>query len=455
MELFIIMATIAFVCRDPAGTLKEAANYRRAQADRDKLRGRGRSGRRRPGSGAMRRYLGTVWEDQWERAIERYPERMKAAQSRRTKRRAKRAATWEKVQDTAGKRWDRRMGLEDFEGREEEPEIDPVEGEFPWQTRRRREEEARREKDDTPVSEEQPVPEDEDPQARMERLDREHQEWIERVERASRTLKEREAAEEARQAEREAWKRDLDEVQQELRRQEREHDLRERERELREREEAEILRRREELLQDQAKEPEPAQDPEPAPAEEPEPAPDPEPAPVDFWGRPVPYPSAWELHEWRLRDAIHEYGRGRPWEPPHPIEEKAALSSVVDLDQERRKRQPETTEPAPSPVTEEKETPMLNLSDAASLGAHLASLREYGTYWDSTCTAKEQLAAGMTAADMGETTVAAVDASRAAYAHAAAQARAAADALEAANTRVAEARAGSPDAAHGEYLQRR
>ena len=137
---------------------------------------------------------------------------------------------------------------------------------------------------------------------------------------------------------------------------------------------------------------------------------------------------------------------------------------VVDLDQARRRRAREEP-PAPDPAAPEAgtgpadhttEEPMaLNLSDATSLRSHLAALREHASYQDRTCTAKEQLAAGMRTSGVGENTVAAVDASRAASAHAAAMARAAADALEDANMRVAEARAGSPDAADGDYYERR
>ncbi|MFE9247046.1 hypothetical protein [Nocardiopsis sp. NPDC006938] len=428
MELFIIMATIAFICRDPAGTLKEAANYRRAQAERDQLRGRGGRGRRRrPGSGAMRRYLGTVWEDQWDRAIERYPERMRAAQARRTKRKAKREATWGRVQDTAGRRWDQR-----FPDRHPEPadvlDVDGDQAPVDWP-----------ELDPSPEPEpkKQPAPEPapepvadwpavdpEDPVARQERLDREVRD---------------------REQEREL----LD----------RERELRDRERELREREDAEILRRVQEILRaqearardeaqardeakdkDEAKARDEDEGAEPAPAEEPEPS------------------LAQDLSDWRARDTIYEYGRDRPYEPLAKNSDSDSDGAVVDLDAERRRRLSPVPdlETTPEPEPEPKEiTPLLNLSDAASLRAHVDALNEHATYWDSTCISKEQLAAGMTTAQMGEATVAAVDASRAAYTHAAAKAREAATALHEANSPVAEARASSPDAAHGDYYKPR
>ena len=142
---------------------------------------------------------------------------------------------------------------------------------------------------------------------------------------------------------------------------------------------------------------------------------------------------------------------------------------VVDLDAARRRREQQAKEPAkeeqkakePADTTGagqtgRGQTPMsVNLSDATSLRAHLAALREHATYQDKTCTAKEQLAAGMTDAQVGEATIASVDASRAASAHAAAMARAAADALEEANMGVAEARASSPDAGSGDYYEPR
>src|SRR5699024_7946507 len=138
---------------------------------------------------------------------------------------------------------------------------------------------------------------------------------------------------------------------------------------------------------------------------------------------------------------------------------------VVDLDAARRRReQPakeeqkakEPAEASGAGQTGRGQTPMsVNLSDATSLRAHLAALREHATYQDKTGTARGQLAAGMTDAQVGEATIASVDASRAASAHAAAMARAAADALEEANMGVAEARASSPDAGSGDYYEPR
>lgn len=147
-----------------------------------------------------------------------------------------------------------------------------------------------------------------------------------------------------------------------------------------------------------------------------------------------------------------------PAPTPKPVPESVP-EGVVDLDQARRRRaREEPPEPAAGtgPADHTTEEPMaLNLSDATSLRSHLAALREHASYQDRTCTAKEQLAAGMRTSGVGENTIAAVDASRAASAHAAAMARAAADALEDANLLVAEARAGSPDAADGDYYERR
>lgn len=139
-------------------------------------------------------------------------------------------------------------------------------------------------------------------------------------------------------------------------------------------------------------------------------------------------------------------------------EEERPTAPVVDLDAERRRREgaDEPVAGADPDTPEEGTKPMaVNLSDATSLRAHLAALREHATYQDKTCTAKEQLAAGMKDAEVGGSTIAAVDASRAASAHAAAMARAAADALEDANMSVAEARTGSPDAGSGDYYERR
>lgn len=139
-------------------------------------------------------------------------------------------------------------------------------------------------------------------------------------------------------------------------------------------------------------------------------------------------------------------------------EEERPTAPVVDLDAERRRREgaDEPVSGADPDTSKEGTKPMsVNLSDATSLRAHLAALREHANYQDKTCTAKEQLAAGMKSAEVGGATIAAVDASRAASAHAAAMARAAADALEDANMSVAEARTSSPDAGSGDYYERR
>ncbi|PSK83050.1 hypothetical protein CLV63_14116 [Murinocardiopsis flavida] len=146
--------------------------------------------------------------------------------------------------------------------------------------------------------------------------------------------------------------------------------------------------------------------------------------------------------------------------------------AVIDLDARRKEAEAKgtppagTSEPATAPESpaaptggaaappEKKEQPMaLNLSDSASLSSHLAALRDYATYWEGLATSKEQLAAGMRTAGLGEATVAAVDASQQASRDAAAKARLTADALEAANANVAEARASSPEAADGAYYQ--
>lgn len=171
----------------------------------------------------------------------------------------------------------------------------------------------------------------------------------------------------------------------------------------------------------------------------------------------------WARKEAQLREREGSGPEPTPPAPtpaPEPMPESVP-EGVVDLDQERRRRareEPPVPEPeaGTGPADHTTEEPMaLNLSDATSLRAHLAALREHASYQDRTCTAKEQLAAGMRTSGVGETTIASVDASRAASAHAAAMARAAADALEGANLLVAEARAGSPDAADGDYYERR
>jgi hypothetical protein len=250
MELFIIMATIAVICRDPVGTIKAANAYKRTQIEKARLKN---PKVKHPGHRALRNYIGTVWETQWNDAAERYPEQMRAARERREARRAAKA--------------ERRA--QEKEGRGPEP---------------------------TPPA--------------------------------------------------------------------------------------------------------------------PKPAPKPAPAPV-------------------------------------PV-------GVVDLDEERRRRAADEPAAGTGPAAPDEGNPMsVNLSDATSLRSHLAALREHASYQDRTCTAKEQLAAGMRTSGVGEGTVASVDASRAASAHAAAMARAAADALEAANMSVAEARASSPDAADGDYYERR
>lgn len=276
MELLIIAMTVAFICRDPSGTIKAATSYKRAQIERERSRN---PKVKHPGHRALRNYLGTVWETQWNEAAERYPEQMRAAQARRAARRAD------------------------------------------------------RDKTGGPTT------------------------------------------------------------------------------------------------------------PDPASAPKPKPKPD-----LKAFDK--------ALEEELARDREAEEIEKRL------AEEERPTAPVVDLDAERRRRESDgADEPVPGTgpgTSEEGKKPMpVDLSDATSLRSHLAALRSHADYQDRTCTAKEQLAAGMTSSGVGEGTVAAVDASRAASAHAAALARAAADALEEANMGVAEARTSSPDAGDGDYYERR
>ena len=94
---------------------------------------------------------------------------------------------------------------------------------------------------------------------------------------------------------------------------------------------------------------------------------------------------------------------------------------------------------------------MVDLSDSATLSAHLGALGSQADYLDRVSSDMERLAAGMRAHDMGEAVVGAVDAAREAEREAAAALRAAAEALRAANAGVAEAYAAHRDAADGHY----
>jgi len=333
VELFILALTVVYLCRDPAGTIKAAADYKRAQIAREQARAA------RPGHRALRRYLGTVWQAQWDQACQRYPERMKAAQARRAKRAAKRKAVWEEAQARAGERWDARF----------------------------------------------PRPADTGPAA------------------APKTPTAPEPADGASPAPEEAGEAggaaapvvDLDEAR----------------------------RRRAERLDDKES---------PAPQAA---------APASETSEPPLASGA--VPSFLLEEAD-------PVRSPGSTDQSAEQS-----DDQLDGAPPEAPSSADTTTTQEGELMPLVLSDAASLGAHLAALRSYADYWDDVCAAKERLAAGMRMADMGEATVAAVDASREASRHAAELARAAATALEDANAPVAEARAGSPDAADGTYYERR
>lgn len=359
MELFVLALTIAWICRDPAGTLKAAADYKKAQIARETARNSRVS---RPGHRAFRRYLGTVWAAQWDEAAKRYPKKMKAAQARRKVRQDKRKAAWEKVQGKAGQRWDRRPDGDSG------PEAVPA----PGQTAEPASPEAA-DAPGTPGTEAAP----ETPDA------------------PEGTPGAPASPEEAPGAGDGGMPAPVVDLAEERR------------------------RRMADRLADAEDTPAPDPTPEDAPAPEEPPAEASYQSPVDEPERTAP-----------LSDADILRGLREPADDP-------VLTST------------DTT------TTTEEGTVPLVLSDAASLGAHLAALRAYADYWEETCTHKERLAAGMRAADMGEGTVAAVDASRSASMHAAAMARAAATALEDANAAVAEARAGTPDAADGAYYERR
>jgi hypothetical protein len=83
MEAWLIIVVIGVILRDPAGTIKAATEYRKAAPPKSPKAKK---------QGAMRGYLWTVWDSQWNEATKRYPEKMAKANERRDVRRAKREA---------------------------------------------------------------------------------------------------------------------------------------------------------------------------------------------------------------------------------------------------------------------------------------------------------------------------------------------------------------------------
>lgn len=100
------------------------------------------------------------------------------------------------------------------------------------------------------------------------------------------------------------------------------------------------------------------------------------------------------------------------------------------------------------------EVPVIDLSDAETLDAHLAALASYATYLERIAADMDSLAAGMASHAMGAIAVSEVSAAGAANSEAAGQCRAVREDLEHAHTVVADARAATPEAADGDYLTR-
>ena len=125
MEIWIIAAVVAWVLRNPADTVRAAAEYRKAKNEAPARAPK--SARKR---GAMRGFLWTVWDAKWDEAARKYPERMAKAQQRREARKAKRAERWKAVEEAAGRRWDERRARREAEGAEPAPEpAEPATGE--------------------------------------------------------------------------------------------------------------------------------------------------------------------------------------------------------------------------------------------------------------------------------------------------------------------------------------